>query len=283
MKFRVRTVFVGVALTAVVILLLNTASAQKPLAVTTRPFEPVEELFFEAEFSRALLRGINVAEFKFRSSRTPVATDAFNQKDPKYNLTLSADVYSKGFFTRLFNLKFREQVESVVEPSSFTIQKTTILDEQGKRVRHTETIYNREKGLMEWTLRDPNNPQNEPRKTTTEFSGQLQDVLSVIYFIRTQPLQVGKSFEVFVGDGGRIYKVPVHVVQKKKVKTLVGKVNLLRLEPELFGPDRLIDDEKGEFTLWVTDDARHIPISAKIKTDYGNFDVKLKRITNNPS
>ena len=282
MKFQAKTVFVGLLLSAVVALLLNTASAQKPLAIATRPFEPIEELFFEAEFSRALLRGINVAEFKFRSTRTPVI-DAFNQNESKYNLTLSADVYSKGFFTKLFNLKFREQVESVVEPATFTIQKTTIIDEQGKRVRHTETIYNREKGQMQWTLRDPNNPQSEPRTNTAEFSGQLQDVLSVIYFIRTQPLQVGKSFEVFVGDGGRIYKVPVHVREKKKVKTLVGKLNLLRLEPELFGPDRLIDDEKGEFSLWVTDDARHIPISAKIKTDYGVFDVKLKSITTNPS
>ena len=180
-------------------------------------------------------------------------------------------------------MKFRERVESTVEPTSFTIQRTTILDEQGKRVRHTETLYDRSKGEMSWTVRDPNNPQSEPRKAVTEFTGQLQDVLSAIYFLRIQQLRVGKPFDIFIGDGGRVYRIPVKVIEKKKMKTVLGKVNTLRLEPELFGPDRIIDEEKGEFSLWVTDDERHIPVSARIKTDYGTFDIKLKRVNNNPA
>jgi len=46
----------------------------------------------------------------------------------------------------------------------------------------------------------------------------------------------------------------------------------------------LIEDEKGEFSLWVTDDRRRIPVSGHVKTDYGAFDVKLKRvITSTPA
>ena len=265
-----------------VLFTFQNVDAQKSLAASTRPFEPLEELFYEAEFSRALLRGLNVAEFKFRSRRTPVGEAVNTASDTKpYSLTFNADVASKGFFARLFNLRFREQVESTVDGTSFTIQKTTILDEQGKRVRATETIYDRPKGKMSWTLRDPNNPTAEPRKSVTDFSGQLQDVLSAIYFIRTQPLKVGTTFEVFIGDGGRVYQVPVRVVEKRKMKTVVGKVEVVRVEPELFGPDSLIDDGKGQFTLWITDDDRHIPVSARIKTEYGTFDVKLKRAVYN--
>ena len=128
----------------------------------TRRFELGEELHFEAEFSRALLRKIDVADLKFRATRTPVNETSSNGSDPKtakpYALTLNADVSSKGFFARLFNLKFRERVESTVEPVSFTVQKTTILDEQGKRVRTTESTFDRSKGIMTWTSRDPNNP-----------------------------------------------------------------------------------------------------------------------------
>src|SRR5215213_11669353 len=168
----------------------------------TRQFELGEELHFEAEFSRALLRKLDVAELKFRATRTPI-NETNSAKDSKpYALTFSADVSSKGFFARLFNLKFHERVESIVEPITFTVQKTTILDEQGKRVRTTESTFDASKGRMIWTSRDPNNPSAEPRQAIAEFSGQLQDVLSAIYFIRTQPLAVGKSFEVFVGDGG---------------------------------------------------------------------------------
>ena len=245
-------------------------------------FELGEELHFEAEFSRALLRKLDVADLKFRATRTPVAEA--NTSGPAlstpYALTFSADVSSKGFFPRLFNLKFREQVHSTVEPLTFTVQKTTILDETGKRVRTTESTFDAAKGRMSWTSRDPNNPDAEPRHAIAEFSGQLQDVLSAIYFIRTQPLQVGKTFDVFVGDGGKVYTIPVKVVEKKRMKTILGRVDVLRVNPELFGPDRLIDSEKGEFTIWITDDARHIPVGGRVKTDYGTFDIKLKHIVN---
>src|SRR6267142_2139153 len=52
-------------------------SALRPVVVTgqraiqpgaTRPFEPSEELFYEAEFSRALLRKLDVADFRFSAS-----------------------------------------------------------------------------------------------------------------------------------------------------------------------------------------------------------------------
>lgn len=256
--------------------------AQRPEPkVGPRHFELGEELHFEAEFSRALLRKLDVADLKFRATRTPVSDDS--QEAKPYALTFSADIASKGFFARLFNLKFRERVESTVEPLSFTVQRTTILDEQGKRVRTTESTFDRSQGKMTWTSRDPNNPSDEPRHRIADFSGQLQDVLSAIYFIRTQPLEVGKTFEVFIGDGGRVYQIPVKVVEKKRMKTVLGRVDVLRVNPELFGPDRLIDEEQGEFSLWITDDARHIPVGGRIKTDYGTFDIKLKRIITNPS
>ena len=257
-------------------------SAQKHGASTgQRPFEAGEELHFEAEFSRSLLRKLDGADLKFRASRTPVAAESVDTSP--YALTFTADIASKGFFARLFNLKFRERVESTVEPISFTVQKTTILDEQGKRVRASESTFDRSKGKMTWTLRDPNNPDFETRHKTADFSGQLQDVLSAIYFIRTQRLEVGKTFEMFIGDGGRVYKIPVKVVEKKRMKTVLGRVDALRVVPELFGPERLIDEEKGEFSIWVTADARHIPVSGRVKTDYGTFDIKLKRVITDPS
>lgn len=279
----IKTITCSVFLAIVVALSVSFAHAQKSTSTHgTRHFELGEELHFEAEFSRLLLRKLDVADLKFRATRTPIEDANQSEESKPYALTFSADVASKGFFARLFNLKFREQVESTVEPVSFTVQRTRILDEQGERVRTTESTFDRSKGKMTWTSRDPKNPSAEPRHAIADFSGQLQDVLSAIYFIRTQPLAVGKTFEVFIGDGGRVYTIPVQVVEKKRMKTVVGRVNVLRVVPELFGPGRLIDDEKGEFSIWITDDARHIPVAGRIKTDYGTFDIKLKRIITTP-
>ena len=277
MRIQIRTIALLVFLLSVV----SSVPAQK--STGPRHFETAEELHFEAEFSRAVLRKIDVADLKFRATRTPLAARSPQSADESpYALTFTADVSSKGFFARLFNLKFRERVESTVEPISFTVQKTTILDEQGKRVRETEATFDRSKGKMTWTLRDPNNPSAEPRHSITDFSGQLQDVLSAIYFIRTQPLAVGKNFEIFIGDGGKVYKIPVAVVEKKRMKTVLGRVDVLRVNPELFGPGRLIEAEKGEFSIWVTADARHLPVGGHVKTDYGTFDIKLKRVITDP-
>ena len=65
------------------------------------------------------------------------------------------------------------------------------------------------------------------------------------------------------------------------MKTVLGRVDAVRVTAELFGPDRLIDHEKGEFSIWLTDDARRIPVSSRVKTDYGTFDIKLKRLISN--
>ena len=273
-------IFTLVFLLAIAVVAIGHAQQKPGSHPATKRFELGEELHFEAEFSRLMLRKLDVADLKFRASRSPVENSNDSQDSKPYALSFSADISSKGFFARLFNLKFRERVESTVEPITFTVQKTKIIDEQGKRVRNTESTFDPSKGKMTWTSRDPNNPAAEPRHAITDFSGQLQDVLSAIYFIRTQPLEVGKTFEVFIGDGGRVYKIPVQVVERKRMKTVLGRVNVLKVNPELFGPDRLIDQEKGEFSIWITDDERHIPVAGRVKTDYGTFDIKLKRIIN---
>ena len=282
---RVLTLFIALAIAIFVGSATSpSATAQKQTrSATKHPFEPAEQLFYEAEFSRSILRKLDVADFKFSAGRAPLGELSSTGNTAPYTLVFKAEIASKGFFTRLFNLNFKERVESVVEPLSFTVQRTNILDEQGKRVRTTESTFDSAKGKMLWTQRDPNNPSREPRQITTEFSGQLQDVLSAIYFIRTQPLQVGKTFDMFIADGGRVYKVPVHVKEKKRIKTILGRVDAVRVEPDLFGPDRIIDEEKGEFSLWVTDDQRRVPVIAKLKTDYGTFDIKLKKISYGPA
>jgi len=262
---------------------------QKPAAKgVLRPFEPVEELLYEAEFSRSLLRKVDIADFRFTANRTAVvhkpnaAGSDEGSDDEPYALVFTGDVSSKGFFAKLFNLRFREHVESIVDPVSFTVRNTKKRDEQGKRLRTSEAVYDRASGKVVWTEIDPNNPSRQPRILSSDFTGQVQDVLSVIYYLRTQPLEVGKTFEVSVGDSGRVYQVPVRVVEKKRMKTLLGRVDAVRLDPKLFGSEGMISIE-GQLSIWLTDDHRRIPVSARIKNEYGTFDIQLKKIVQSPT
>jgi hypothetical protein len=35
-------------------------------------------------------------------------------------------------------------------------------------------------------------------------------------------------------------------------------------------------------SLFVTADERHVPVGGRVKTEYGTFDIKLKRVITNP-
>jgi len=250
--------------------------------VPTHAFENGEELIYVAEFSRALLKKMDVADFRFTAAKEK-STDSNASQDnggSGYALKFTGDVSSKGFFSRLFNLRFQEQVESIVAPASFTVQRTKRIEVQGKRARTSEAVYDR--GKVFWTERDPNNPTRTPRTASTTFSGPVQDVLSAIYYLRTQHLAVGQTLELSISDSGRVYQVPVRVVEKKRLKTVLGRVEALRLDPEIYGPNRLLDGN-GQFSIWVTNDNRRIPVSARVKTEYGTFDITLRKVIQNPT
>jgi uncharacterized protein DUF3108 len=266
--------------------LAQKSTERAPSPVRAHPFEPSEELVYVAEFSRALLKKIDIADFRFTARRDPSlhkVSDREITQDKSgaaYLLKLTGDVSSKGFFSKLFNLRFREQIESTVEPMPFRVKKTKKIDQQGKRERISETVY--DNGKVFWTEHDPNNPSATGREASAPFAGQVQDVLSAIYYLRTQPLEIGKTLEVTVSDSGRVYQVPVRVVEKKRMKTALGRIEAVRVDPEVFGPDRMIPSE-GRFSIWFTNDSRRIPVSARIKNRFGTFDITLRKVIRNPT
>jgi hypothetical protein len=242
------------------------------------PFGPAEESVYEAEFSRSLLRGINVATLRFTAARESNA--AQGGKENPSNLRFTAEAESKGLFPKLFSgLRFHQRIESTVESQSFTALRTVKLDEQGNRKRTSEAVFDLKLRRVTWVERNPNDPTSQPRTVTNEFQGTVQDLASVFYFVRTQPLVTGKNFEVLVSDSGQVYRMPIRVGEKKRLKTILGEVEAIRVEPELFGDNRLIRG-RGQITIWFTTDARHVPVRAQIKHEMGTLDISLKSISN---
>lgn len=260
----------------------------QPRAASAMPFAPSEQLIYEGEFSRLLLRGVDVAELRFKASRPAVAAatappaEGDAQITPAANarpLLLSTEVISKGFFSKLFGVNFHFRAETQVEPNDFYALRSTKIDEQGKRLRTGETVFDAEAKKVEYTERDPNNAGQPARVITAALEGPTQDIVSAIYFLRTLDLTPGQSFVIPISDSGRVYQVPAHVVaEKKKVKSIVGKVAVVRIDVELFGPGRPVEEGKGKMSIWVTDDERRIPIKARLSHTIGQLDITLKSI-----
>ena len=240
-----------------------------------RPFEPGEQLAYKAEISRSLLKKIDVATFRFQVEE--LALNAHAEAPPAFKFI--GDVASEGFFTKLFNVKFHQHVESTVNANSLVVQKTFKLDEQGKRIRTSEATFDSKTNKVVWVERDPNDPSKAARTQTGDFSGTVQDVVSAIYYLRTQKLDPGTSFEMEISDSGRVYKVPVRVSEKKRMKTAIGKIDAVNVVPQVFGEGALLPNTKGELSIWLSDDRRHIPVKAQFKGEYGTFDITLKQVT----
>ena len=247
---------------------------------TPLPFEPAEELLYEGEFSKLLLRGIQIAEFRFTAARTPAPRTPTGDHDdaPVTNLVFKGDANAKGWFRKLFGIDFHFQMESVVEPQTFRVLRTTKVDEQGKRVRQSEAVFDRAQNLLTWTERNPNDPAAEPRVVKRPLEGAAHDFLSAIYFLRTRPLAAGQTFDIVLSDSGEVFHIPVRVGERRRMKTVLGKVQTLRVDVELFGNGRLVPGRDGNMTLWLTDDARRIPVKAHLDADVGTLDIKLKKI-----
>ncbi len=241
----------------VVVILLAACSfalAQQPQRAAL-PFERGEELVYQAEFSRALLRGANVAEFQFKSVRENISKDG---EDPVV-LHLTGDVVSKGLFPKIAGFKFHQHVESVADVEPFTVLHTNKVEEQGKRSRVLEAVFNHETHKAVWSERSPN-----PGSISIDFSEPIQDVLTVIYFLRTRKLKVGDSFDVPVSDAGRLFRLSVKAVEAKELSTVLGKVKTIRVEPALFGDTALVR-ARGSLSIWLTDDDRRLPVKAQLR------------------
>ncbi len=234
------------------------------------PFTDGEQLVYQAEFTRALLRGVDVGELRFSAKINPPTTGT-----DKPVINLVGDAVTKGFLIRLAGSKFHIHVESVADAKPFAVLKTNSLYEDKRTTINSEAVFDHAEGKAVWTAREQN---RAPNATTLAFAEPVQDVLTLIYFVRTQELKRGQPIEVAMVDAGHTYRCVVDVVAGKKMSTALGRVNTVELEPAIFDGNREVR-KRGTLSIWVTDDARHIPVKAQVKANIGTVDIKLKSIS----
>lgn len=101
----------------------------------------------------------------------------------------------------------------------------------------------------------------------------VHDVLSSLYFIRTQPLEVGNDFALDANSGAATWPLSVHVLSRETVRVPAGRYNCFRLEPILAGDG--IFQASGRLEVWVTEESPHIPVLLRSKVLVGAFDAEM--------
>jgi hypothetical protein len=251
---------------ALLMFLTLLAGISMKISAQKKPFTVGEVLTYEGKVSK-IIQGISVAELSFTFTNAPDSTDYLIKTEAK----------SKGSLLRIFRYSFFQQYQSIVESQNFRILKTNKHDEQKDRIRDSEAVFDYENKQVTFVEANPKEPMRAPRKIASEITGDVHDMVSGIYALRMMPLATGKNFELTISDSGLVYKVPVRVTAREIQKTVLGRVMCFRVEPEVFGVNRLIEQE-GSMIIWITDDARRIPVRSQIKSSVGKVEVKLKQV-----
>jgi hypothetical protein len=252
------------AITAMVALAVNIPAQNGGNSRAAMPFAPGETLTYEGKISK-IIRGIAVADLTFTLSQPPTGGD----------FVVTAEARSKGTLVKLFRFSFLQEIESTFGSHSPQIKLTKKHDVQKERVRDSEAVFDYQERRVTYTETDPKEPMRPPRRIASEIVPETHDIVSAIYRLRMLPLTAGASYEFTVSDSGLVYKVPVKITGREIQKTVLGRVQCLRIEPDIFGPGRLIERE-GSMIIWMTDDNRLVPVRAQVNSPFGRIEIKLK-------
>lgn len=237
-------------------------------AKKTTPFIDGETLTYEGKISK-IIQGIAVADLVLTLAKAPNGDDYL----------VKAEARSKGTLLKLFRFSFVQEMQTSIDSDNFRAIRTVKHDVQKERVRDSEALFDYRERRVTYVETDPRQPMRPPRRIASKIENVSHDLISGIYSLRLMPLTVGKSFRMSVSDSGLVYDIPIRITGREQQKTVFGKLWCFRIEPEIFGPNRLIEREGG-MTIWITDDARRLPIRSIVNSPYGRIDIRLKAAKN---
>ena len=232
-----------------------TAPTERPV-----PFRAGETLSFDVSWSQFLTAG--------------TATITVREKRPSFDSIayyIVADGQPTALLSRLYTLYYK--ADTLLDAFTLLPQRASVYSKEGKRERMRTLRFDRaaSRGVYEV-------------KTSTLVTRNLavppqaQDPLSAIYVLRSRPLTLGATFTMPVVNNGENYRMDAKVVAKETVATPVGQLAAWKLVPTIF-------DEHGKPTaeklgLWISDDARKLPVKLEADLPVGHFVITLKDVRN---
>jgi hypothetical protein len=107
-----------------------------------------------------------------------------------------------------------------------------------------------------------------------------QDPLSAMYILRVLALNPGlkEGLAIPITDGGTNYSLKIRAIAREPIKTGLGTLPALRITPAF-------TDAQGrpatarQLTLWISDDARHLPLRFDAGLAVGSFRLTLTAVS----
>lgn len=104
---------------------------------------------------------------------------------------------------------------------------------------------------------------------------------SFLYFVRTIPLEVGKTYEVPRYFNPKANPVRIRVLRKETIKVPAGEFQTVVLQPQF--QSRGIFSEDGKAEVWITDDPYRMMVQMKSSLKVGSINLYLRRYVRPPA
>lgn len=142
-----------------------------------------------------------------------------------------------------------------------------MLFKEGKRTRDREITFDQARRIGRFHDRIGGERVDVPIVENTF------DIYASFYYVRCQPLEPGKSFMINVLDGKELRYIEVKVLKRERIKVPAGEFDTIQVRP-LVKPEGVFEG-KGGALIWLTDDARRIPVKAQTKVRVGSVTAVL--------
>ncbi len=112
------------------------------------------------------------------------------------------------------------------------------------------------------------------RETGTDTPNCVMDALGALAKLRVLKLAPGQSAQLPVSDGRRFANVKVDALERQDVKTPAATYHAVRYQAALM--NGVIYTRKGRLFIWITDDARHLPVQIQVQMSFPVCTVTLQ-------
>jgi len=165
-------------------------------------------------------------------------------------------------------------IESYVDTETFYPFKMALHGVETDRLREERILFDyRNKKIHFWMKRVHVRKGIKEKKRIDNLTPGILDLFTVGFFLRTQKLQIGKTYYASVYNKGKRIKIKGKVLRSEILETDIGDFNALVIRPEARFEGIL--KTSGDSLIWVTNDERHfiLKIETKIKIGYLNINI----------
>ncbi len=186
-----------------------------------------------------------------------------------------ADIQSSKVFALFY--KLNDTIESYWDYEGlFSHRYHLVLDEKAQ-TRDALELYDSVKGQTfywnRWNHETKGYIETKEFKPMTRFP---QDAMSLLYYVRTLPLEEGKVYSIPAVAEGKVWEVRATVLRKERKSMPLGKRDCIVLKPEIYMDGK--PQNKGEIYLWVTDDENRYPVQLEAKVRIGTIHMSLSHV-----